>query len=246
MNTYQLPFYSGVTGNSFINGRSWTKEETDYLLYHKKKGATHKQLIETLGRTNHSINCKLKTFKKTAIGKNQPNIIDKYETNKLFIDLIQPNSVLDTHAGKKSYYKTLDIKNVVSNDKLHGKYNNYNLDSLKLLKMLTQNFDIVDVDPFGQVFDFIDPALKLAKKGLILTYGEFGSKPFHKKGIMGPRPATKRIFNNYGFDTINDFNIDYLITKTKEMALKYNKILTVEFAKSSKNKSIWRVYFSIK
>ena len=35
-------------------------------------------------------------------------------------------------------------------------------------------FDLIDIDPFGSAYDCFDLSIKIAEKGLIITYGEMG------------------------------------------------------------------------
>ena len=37
-------------------------------------------------------------------------------------------------------------------------------------------YDLIDIDPFGSVYDCLELAIKMAKKGIIVTYGEYGHK----------------------------------------------------------------------
>ena len=165
--------------------RKWTDSNIKELL-DLKKNKTIKEISKIINRTETSINIKLKRLKLKNDTYNEKHREDKYNTNKLFLDLIKPKSILDVYAGNSYYKKNTNIK-VVDND-IKGKETDYKLDALDFL-ILNKNkkFDLVDLDPYGSAFDCFDLALKIAQKGLIITFGEYGHKRWKRKDFIEHR-----------------------------------------------------------
>ena len=47
-------------------------------------------------------------------------------------------------------------------------------------------YDLIDIDPFGSVYDCLQFAIKMAKKGIIVTYGEYGHKRWKRYDTVRP------------------------------------------------------------
>ena len=228
--------YLPYTGCTITQQRKWPKEEEEFLM-EKVKSHTLKEIAICLGRTYQSVHLKHKRLNKKPIGNNTPNIIGKHETNDMFIRKLNPKSILDLFAGNQSYYDRYENIKVVSNDR-YNQNNTYNEDARDLLLSLNfykEKFDIVDIDPFGGAFDYIELSLMIANKGIIITYGEFGQKRYKRIDYVEHR---------YNIDTLKKFNIDKIIKETCKLGLRHKKKLTPIKILDSR-KMIYRVYYKI-
>lgn len=177
--------------------REWTPAEISWLLEKKQLGYSNKQLAVALGRSDVSIQIKLKRLTKTNDEYNDKNRGVKYQANAEFFELIQPNSVLDVFAGN-SHWQTL-CANTVTNDKDTRFWTDYNLDSLDLLcklKLEQKRFDLIDLDPYGSAYDCFDLAIKMAKSGIVVSFGEWGHKRWKRFDFVKPR---------YSIENLEDF-----------------------------------------
>ena len=151
---YENQFYlpkqfigSDLTGNQFITGtaRKWTKEEEDWAIMLKSKGFTNKQIAKYLYRSLLQVSIKIKRLNKSGGEKyNEKHREEKYKYNKLFLEIINPKSVLDLYSGAKSYYLG-KVDKVVTNDKNISFDCDYNEDANKLVcKLYYENckFDL--------------------------------------------------------------------------------------------------------
>jgi|LUMV01.1.fsa_nt_gb hypothetical protein len=240
---YKLP--EKYKGNKKKNGgythntpRSWTKEEIGWAEMLKKKGLNIKSIAKCLDRDVVSVSVKMKRLqKKDGISYNDKHRGEKYETNKKFLELIKPKSVLDLYAGATSYYfkKT---KRLTSNDIMVECDTSYNMDSFKLICKLYsegEKYDLIDLDPFGSAFDCFDIALKMAKKGIIITFGEYGHKRWGRLDFLGQR---------YDMKTTQDIAADKFVKKIKQIAKRNKKKVLPVYIKEWRN--IVRIYFKIK
>ena len=213
--------------------RKWTDENINQLLDLKKQKSI-KEISKIINRTETSIRIKLKRLNFSTDTYNEKHRQDKYRCNRLFLAEINPKNILDVYAGNSYYKKTTDIK-VIDND-IKGTQTDFSLDAFDFLfKFKNMKFDLVDVDPFGSAFDCFDLALKIAQKGLIITFGEYGHKRWRRSDYVKHR---------YNIKTYKDFNPnkfnDYIIKRGKI----YNKDLSVFILKDYGN--IMRTYFKIK
>ena len=188
---------------NFLNGviksnpRKWTDENIKELLDLKKTKSV-KEIAAILDRTETSIRLKLKRLKKINDTYNDKHREDKYKINRLFLNEILPESILDVYAGNSYYKKTTRIK-VIDND-LNGEFTDFKLDAFDFLyNFRKKKFDLVDLDPYGSAFDCFDLALKIAQKGLVITFGEYGHKRWRRSDYVKHR---------YNISCYNDFNVD--------------------------------------
>jgi hypothetical protein len=218
--------------------RPWTKQDISELKDLKEKGYKNQTIAFILERSEVSIQIKWKRLHKKDNTYNKEHQLEKYETNKEFIDTIQPSSVLDLYAGEKPYYLEL-IKelNDLNENPFKTVVTNYNDDALKVLcKLYYENkkFDLIDLDPFGSAYECFDLAIKMAKKGLIITYGEMGHKRWKRLDYV------ERFYN---ISTLEEFTIDKMIAKTQKIGTQNKKALVPIFVREWRN--IARVYYSI-
>lgn len=216
--------------------REWTEQEVEWLQNLRSQGYSKKDIAKSIDRTEVAVGIKLKRLQKTERTYNQEHIDDKYNTNDEFLAYIKPKTVLDVYAGRKSFYA--DRCKVVSNDKNEEAETNYHLDALKFCCQQYcegARYDVVDLDPFGSAYDCFDLAIKMATKGLIITFGELGHKRFKRLDYVN---------RFYGIETLDDFTIDNLIKEVEQIALRNKKELVVFAKKEWRN--IGRVYFEIR
>ena len=226
-----------IKGGRYVksNPRKWTDKEIEFALDLKSKGYKTDEIAESLGRDIVATSIKLKRLGKQGDTYNKTHLKAKYAYNDNFYEVVKPQSVLDVYAGQKHYWKTKC--ECVSNDIDPQIEADYHMDSLKFMcaEYLKGNkYDLIDLDPFGSAFDCFDLALKMAKKGLIVTYGELGHKRWKRLDYV------RSIYN---IDRLEDFTIENLIIKTQEIAAHNKKRLAVYSIGEWQN--IARVYYLI-
>lgn len=228
--------------------REWTDKDINKLKKLKKQKLSNLEIANRMNRTEISIQIKWKRLNKKNNTYNKKHLLDKYDTNLEFINLIKPKSILDLYAGEYSYYLKLKqelnslnenyIEKIITNDKNKDfTFNNYNDDSLRVLGKLyyeKNKFDLIDLDPFGSAYECFDLSLKMAKKGIIITYGELGHKRWKRLDFVS---------RFYDINSLDNFNVDNLIKKTQYIALQNKINLNPIFIKEWQN--IARVYFEI-
>ena len=197
-------------------------------------GFTNKEIAESIDRTEVSTQIKIKRLGKKEYTYNDEHIADKYQTNMEFINYINPKTIIDVYAGNKSFYSDYQV---ISNDKNENANTDYHLDALKFCCQMyieDKKVDIVDLDPFGSAYDCFDLAIKMAKKGLIITFGELGHKRWKRLDYVS---------RYYGINSLDDFTLDALIEEVQKIGRKNKKDLIVYSKKEWRN--IGRVYFEI-
>lgn len=218
--------------------RDWTEEEINWILQLKKEGWSMDDIAQSVGRTTISISVKLKRIGKKEYNYNADHVEQKYETNTQYLSYILPNSVLDLYAGIHSWWQSnTDGIEIVTNDQNPQSDAYYHEKAEKLIHKLYYEgykFDVIDLDPFGSAYDCFDLAVKMAKRGIIITYGEMGHKRFKRLDYVS---------RYYGIESMEDFTIDRLIEETKKIALRSKKVLTPVFVCNWNR--ISRVYYEI-
>lgn len=224
-------------GYTINNPRIWTKEEIDWALMLKGKGFSNKEIAKYLYRGLVSVSIKLKRLsKKDGQSYNSSHRQDKYKHNKLFLDIINPKTILDLYSGENSYYSNFDYK-ITTND-LNKNFNcDYNEKAEKLVCKLyyeSKKYDLIDVDPFGSAYDCFDLCIKMAKKGIIITLGELGHKRWKRLDFV------RRYYN---IDTLEEFTTSRIIQEIQSIGIRNKKMLHPVYIRDYKN--ISRVYFKI-
>lgn len=217
--------------------RKWEEEDIAQLKKLKRSGMSNKLIAKRLDRTAVSIMVKLKRLGKKNNKYNNKHVEDKYRANESYLSMIQPDSVLDLYSGKVSFYEG-KIKHLITNDKNKDFVEcDHNLPALKLLCKLYYEgtkFDVIDLDAFGSAYECFDLALKLAKKGLIITFGEMGHRRWKRLDYV-------KTF--YNIHTLDDFKLSRLMIQVDKMASRNQKILRPVIVKEWRN--IARVYYEI-
>lgn len=223
-------------GYTKSNPRKWTKKELEWVEDMLNNGYTTKEIAESIQRTEVSTSIKIKRLGKANKTYNDAHIADKYQTNAEFITHINPKSAIDAYAGEHSVYE--GTCKVISNDKNENFSTEYHLDAFKFMCQMWVNgekADIVDLDPFGSAYDSFDLAVKMAQKGLVITFGELWHKRWKRLDYVE---------RYYGIESLEDFTIDRLIEHVQMIGRRNKKELTV-FAKREW-RNIGRVWFEVK
>ena len=241
-NPYLMPSeykgdYTKNGGLTKFQPRKWTEKEIDWVFMLKEKGFNTKQIAECIDRDITQVSIKIKRMsKKNGTTYNVKHREDKYYTNELFLMEIKPKSVLDLFSGYPSFYED-KVEELYTNDE-NEKLNSYYSEKAEKLvhKLYYENckFDLIDLDPFGSAYDCFDLAIKMSKKGLIITLGELGHKRFKRLDFVQ---------RYYGIESIEDFTTDNLIKHIIKIGERNKKNLTPVHVKEWRN--ISRVYFKI-
>lgn len=214
--------------------RKWTQEEIDWILSLKQQGFSIRDIAESVGRSETSISIKMKRIGKTNQKYNRNHVAEKYRLNQMFLDEVKPDTILDLYCGTKSFYKGM---NVTTNDIDKNIEADYHCDSFKLLCELYaqgKKYDLVDLDPFGSAYDCFDLAIKMARKGVVITLGELGHKRWKRIDFVK---------SHYGIESMDDFTFDALIEHIQMIGRRNKKELTIWAAREWQN--IGRVWFTI-
>jgi hypothetical protein len=241
-NTYLMPSeykgeYTKNGGLTKFQPRKWTEKEIEWINMLKAKGFNTKQIAECIDRDVTQVSIKIKRLGKKSMTYNQTHFEEKFAVNYDFVKDIRPKSVLDVFAGRVSVYKKLNCDNVISNDKDEKSITEYHLEALDFVCQMyidKRKFDLVDLDPFGSAYDCFDLAIKMAKKGLVITLGELGHKRFKRLDFVR---------RYYGIETLEDFTTDNLVKHIIKIGERNKKTLIPIYVKDWRN--IARVYFKI-
>lgn len=214
--------------------RKWTEKEIEWVLALQNKDYNAVQIACSVQRNIVSVSTKLKRLKKKDDTYNDVHREEKYRLNEEYLLHLQPDTVLDVFCGAGDYYKdyhrvTNDINPDINAD--------YHEDALKFMCQMYlsgQKFDLIDLDPFGSAYDCFDLALKMAKKGIVITFGEMGHKRWKRFDFVRSR---------YGINVLEDFTIDKMIAEVQRIARNNHKSLTVFRVANWQN--ISRVWFNI-
>jgi hypothetical protein len=215
--------------------REWTSLEIAWVQSLLEQGFNCKEIAESIERSEVSTQIKIKRLSKKACTYNEEHIADKYQTNADFLTYIQPKTVIDVYAGERSFYSDFEV---ISNDKKENAETDFHLDALKFCCLMYCNdkkADVVDLDPFGSAFDCFDLAVKMAQKGLVITFGEMGHMRWKRLDYVR---------RYYGIERLEDFTLDALIEQVKAIGARNKKELIVYAKREWRN--IGRVWFEVK
>ena len=216
--------------------REWTEKEIEWVQELLKAGYSNKEIAQSVDRTLTSVAIKVKRLGKKDNTYNAKHVQEKYALNDEFLKLIQPKSVLDLYCGEKAFYNGL-VEHVVTNDKNKEIVADHNRDALELICYLYSlgcGYDVVDLDPFGSAYDCFDLAIKMSRKGLVVTLGELGHKRWKRLDYVS---------RYYGIESLDDFTIERLIEHIQMIGRRNKKLLTPVFMREWRN--IGRVWFAI-
>lgn len=145
-------------------------------------------------------------------------------------------SVLDAYAGETSWWETmLGPGNVVTNDTNKNYSTTYHLPAETLMKEMVRKertYDIVDLDPFNSPYKCFDNAMKVAKKGLVMTFGD-------KLGLISNKKLATCRYSCKEYKE-DDIVRSYILRARK---LHRKELILVGFGKWG---TLWRAWFTIK
>lgn len=210
------------TGSEYVKStpREWTPDELEWVVSRIESGYSVAEIADAIGRTPISVQIKLKRMTKKSDTYNHKNREMKYAANRMFIEQVNPKTVLDVYAGN-SYYKTVDGITVTDNDMDESFETQYSMDALKFLCQMYldgRKFDVVDLDPYGSAYDCFPLALKMAKKGIVVSFGEWGHRRWKRVDYVRPR---------YGIQSVDEFTPDAFISEFQKIAIQNHKTATV-------------------
>ena len=215
--------------------QKWTRESEEEILRLRGSGMSSSEIAERVGRSQVSVSIKLKRLNKTNDTYNKKHRDDKYLYNEKFLEYIKPKNILDVYAGNSFYKDKKDKISVVTNDVDGGFLCDYQQDAFDLLCELRKDrFDIIDLDPYGSASDVFPLALKMAKKGIVITLGEMGHKRWNRLDFVSKW---------YGISTLEDFTTENIIKELQRIGHRYKKDLKVVFCRDYNR--ISRVWFEI-
>jgi hypothetical protein len=226
-----------LKGSQYVKSapRKWTDTELTWALAKRDEGGSIAEIATALERTEVSVFVKLKRHSKNNDTYNVKFREMKYQANATFAALVEPKSVLDLYAGnswwKESGYDT------VSNDIDERYENDFHLSALDLMCQLhleKKKFDVIDLDPFGSAYECFDLAFGAAKKGIVISFGEWGHKRWKRVDYVAPR---------YGIHSIDDFSHEPFIVEAQRIARLHKKVADVVDVLQYSN--FLRVYFTL-
>lgn len=227
--------YRKPSGGNKTTPRSWSKEEAQWLVDKKAEGFSVDDIAEALGRSHESVEVKLKRVSKSNDSYNEKFRNLKYLANQSFVNEIKPQSALDVYAGN-SWWKD-NVESCISNDKDKSFDNDYHVDAFDLMCQMhleRRSFDVIDLDPFGSAYESFDIAFRMARKGVVISFGEWGHKRWKRLDFVRHR---------YGIESLEDFEADAFIREAQRIARLHKKQATVFDTLQYSN--FLRVYFTI-
>jgi len=207
--------YKTSGGYTKTEPREWTADEIGWILEKKQEGYSNKLIAEAIKRSEVALQIKLKRLSKVEDNYNSKNREMKYTANRKFFDYLEPIKVLDLYAGNSWYQdKALEL---TTNDKDTKFQTTYHEDALSLLCTLYakgEKFDLIDLDPYGSAYECFDLAVKMSRKGIVVSFGEWGHKRWKRTDYVAPR---------YGINTIEQFGEGELFIQELQRIAKCNK-----------------------
>lgn len=216
--------------------RDWTDEEVEWIKGLRQRGYSLSEIAESVGRTEVSVQIKFKRLGKKEGSYNKKHVDEKYKLNQRFFDVIRPETLLDMYCGEKDWWRGV-VPVVTSNDSDRKINADYNEQAERLIHKLYYEggrFDVIDLDPYGSAYECFDCAIKMAEKGLIVTFGEMGHKRFKRLDFVG---------RHYGIRSLEDFTIENLILEVEKIGRRNKKRITPILIGNWNR--ISRVYFKI-
>ena len=222
-----------------LESRKWTEKEEEWAWELHQQGYTYKQIAYSLGRENsNSVPIKMKRLKKKNYIYNEKHIEKKYKSNNEFLNYMgnRIQTVLDCFCGENRYYTNRGY-NSKDNDINKNIQDIMHLDINELLdKEILENnkYDLVDLDAFGATIIYLEKALKLADKGLIMTLGELGHKRWKRLDFISKH------YPIYNVEDITIHNmINHIIDIAKNQKIELIPVIVNDYG------NIGRVWFEI-
>lgn len=215
--------------------REWTEKEVEWIKDLRDKGYSIAEIAESVCRTEVAVQIKFKRLGKRNERYNKQHRDKKYELNQQYLDMITPDTVLDLYCGTESWWSKR-VK-AITNDSDKNIDATYNELAEKLIHKLYyegNRYDVVDLDPFGSAYECFDLAIKMAQKGIIITFGEMGHKRFKRVDYVS---------RYYGINSMDEFVIDNMIKEVQRIGMRNKKQLTPVLV--GEWNRISRVYFIV-
>lgn len=212
---------TGLGGGNKSSARQWTEDEVTWITKLRKEGYNVRQIAHSVGRTDISVSLKFKRLLKDRNRYNSDHLDEKYEYNDEFCELVKPATILDLYCGESSYWKNRHPEiSVTTNDKNTA----FEADTHEAAGMLChkllyerKSYDVIDLDPYGSAYECFECAVQMARKGLIVTYGEMGHLRFKRFDFVR---------SHYGISKLSEFSIEPMIRETVRIGLCHKKKLT--------------------
>ena len=225
-------------GYTKSNPRKWTDDELEWIVNMREEGYTNEEIGISTGRTPVSIQIKLKRLGKRNDTYNEHHVNEKYALNREFVSIVNPQSTLDLYCGVKSWWKSNNLGGVITTNDADSSFDaDYHEKAEMLIHKLYyegKTYDMIDLDPYGSAYECFDLAVKMAEKGLIVTFGEMGHKRWKRLDYV------KRY---YGIETLEDFTLANLAKHLEVIARRNKKHLEPIFSRSWDR--ISRVWFKV-
>lgn len=224
-------------GYTKTDPRKWTREEVEYVLDLRAKGLSNEAIGDIVGRSAVSIQLKLKRIGKTKNTYNEHHLADKYACNAEYAAIIAPESVLDLYCGKHSWWANNGTWHTLTNDvdkKVNSDLHEYSEMLIHRLYYEDNEYDVIDLDPYGSAYECFDLAIKMARKGIVITFGEMGHKRWKRLDFVR---------RYYGIESLDDFTLPNLVAEVEHIANRNKKHLVPVISREWDR--IARVWFKI-
>ena len=226
-----------TAGSGYVKStpRRWTEQELAWCVNAAEAGYSHAEIAEATGRTEVSVFVKLKRLTKKNDTYNVKQRELKYRANELFLSSVQPKSVLDVYAGNSWWAQ--HCGNTVTNDLDTEFDTDFHLSALDLMCQMQvdrKRFDVIDLDPFGSAYECFDLAFRMARKGVVISFGEWGHKRWKRTDFVGPR---------YGIHSLEDFSHEPFIIEAQRIARLHKK--TADVFDVLQYSNFLRIYFTL-
>lgn len=233
--------YKGTVGQgcgyTLTKPRAWTEQEIKWVCDMRAQGYSNEQIATSTGRSAVSIQIKLKRIGKTTNTYNKNHINDKYACNDDYYRMVQPKTVLDLYCGTRSWWRTFTSSDVTTNDR----ETSIPADTHERAEMLVHRlyyeghrYDVIDLDPYGSAYECFDLAIKMAERGIIITFGELGHRRWKRLDFVR---------RYYGIESMDDFTLPTLVDHVQQIAARNKKHLTPVVSRTWDR--IARVWFTI-
>ena len=213
--------------------RKWTKAELVWCVEKKLEGFSLNEIANALGRSEVSVSVKLKRNTKSNDTYNKKFREMKYLANASFLKKINPTKVLDLYAGQSWWQER--VESCTTNDKDKSFKTDFNLPAFDLLCDLyrqRKGYDVIDLDPFGSAYECFDFAIRMAKKGIVISFGEWGHRRWKRFDFVKHR---------YQINSKEDWGIPPFVREIERIAYLHKKKATV--FESLQYSSFLRIYF---
>jgi hypothetical protein len=117
----------------------------------------------------------------------------KYDLDRKFVKELGAVTIIDAYAGTSNRYASMKLE-VMSNDLDNTCNTNYHLCADRFLNLIHgsgMTADVVDLDPYASCWHCLPTAIKLANKGLVVTYTDYTNWRFHRTAVIERQIGTR-------------------------------------------------------